>query len=293
MIWLLMAIGLYVLLLLAISWISIHPFRIPIFLSPGAMGAPQEDIVFESTDGVRLSGWWVESRDSNSVAILAHGYMMNRSELTPVAVSLWKKGFSCLILDFRGHGKSQTVKCGLGYHERFDIKAAVNFARAKRPDAKIVVIGSSMGSAASALAASEDPHLVDALVLDSCYSRLPEAVTGWWRFVGGNLLCLILRPTVWLAMPMVGFNPYRIDVAKALERVHKPILILHGDRDTLALPGDADRNHAACKGETRLVWFQGCGHSEGRWIIPDLYEASLTEFLDHNGFFGKIEAKAK
>jgi pimeloyl-ACP methyl ester carboxylesterase len=277
-------LALYLLVLLIVAWVSVHPFRTPCFLSPAQLGAPQEQVEFLS-DGNTLRGWWVPADQAKSVVVLAHGYMMNRSEMTPEAYALWKRGVSCLVFETRAHGRSGGSVCTIGNLERNDIRAAVAFARGRCPGVKVAVVGSSMGSAATALALGDDPNFLDAAVLDSAYSRLPSAILGWWRFLGGEPLKNLFAPTVILAAPLVGFNPYKIDVSKALEKVTIPLLFLHGEKDSLALPSEARRNFEAAKGPKSIVWFAGCGHSEGRWEQAEKYHEALLGFFEAQGFF--------
>jgi len=272
-------LALYLLGMVAIAWFSLHPVRIPVFISPGSMGAPQEDVTFES-DGLNLRGWWVSAPGSKTVAILAHGYLMNRAELTPLAFQLWQRGMTCFLVDLRAHGKSQGKKSFLGLREANDVVAAVQYARQRCPDAQIVLIGSSMGAAASAIACGNHPGLADALVLDSCYSRLSSAIIGWWRFVGGKTLAFLLAPTAAIATPFAGFNPFDVDVSKYLAQAGDvPVLVIHGDADTLALPAEATRNFEACTGPKEIVWLPKMGHSEGRWEMPEKYNEALFGFL--------------
>jgi pimeloyl-ACP methyl ester carboxylesterase len=144
-----------------------------------------------------------------------------------------------------------------------------------------------MGSAASALALGEDPDLAEALVLDSAYGRLDRAITGWWRFIGGWWLSALLWPMPLVCWPLLRVNPFRVDVSRAIDRIKCPILFFHGDRDDLALPSEAKRNLEAVSGEKRIVWLEGCGHSEGRWLQPDRYHRALLAFLDVIGFIPK------
>jgi len=283
MIWICGFLALYLLALLLVMWVSLHPPRIPIFLSPGAFGIPQQDVELRSKDGVRLSAWWCDHENARGIAVLSHGYMMNRSELATVALLLHQHGFACILHDFRGHGRSAKAVVSFGARERLDVVAAIEYAKSRRPNLPVVLIGSSMGSAASALALSENPSLAEALVLDSCFSRMASASVGWWRFLGGQLLAIVLAPVTVLGIPFAGVNPFKIDIARTLAVLKgKPVLILHGNADDLALPSEANRNQAAC--DAKLVWFDGCGHSEGRWLQPELYNTSLLEFLRQNGF---------
>jgi uncharacterized protein len=280
MIWILALLALYVGLLLAISWFSLHPFRVPIFLSPGALGTPQENVELETDDGVTLRGWWVEHPEPRAVVVLVHGYMMNRAELAAFAQDLWSWGCACLLFDTRAHGRSGGKMCGLGFLEREDVRAATAFARGKAPGAKVVLLGSSMGGAACAFALADDPDLADLAILDSAYSRLPWGIVGWWRFLGGKPLAALLAPSLLVAWPLARFNPWKVDVAEALRKSKgMPMLLLHGDCDNLALPAEAERNLAALDGRGSLVWLADCGHGEGRWVHPEPYREAVRAFL--------------
>jgi alpha-beta hydrolase superfamily lysophospholipase len=289
-IWLLLAIVLYIGILFGIAWVSLHPFRTPLFTSPGALGAPQEEFELQSTDGVRLRCWWVPAQNSRTVAILCHGYVMNRSELSPLAFWLWQRGISCLLFDFRAHGHTRGGASTIGCREADDVEAAIAEARRLVPGAKTLLIGSSMGAAASAFAAARDQS-VEGLILDSCYSQLVRASFGWWRFLGGKVLSVLLGPTVLLAGPLAKINPFRVDVAQALGTTECPVLLLHGRCDDLALPAEAERNLAAVGSRGELIWFDDCGHSEFRWIQPARYYEAVERFLLQQGFVsGKSES---
>ncbi|HSI71910.1 MAG TPA: alpha/beta hydrolase [Fimbriimonas sp.] len=279
---------LYLVVVLGIAWLSLHPLRTPVFISPGSMGAPHEEVVIKTPSHI-LRGWWVPAEREDVVCVFVHGYLMNRAEMTPVAFQMWRLGIPSLLIDFRAHGRSGGRSCTLGFREREDVKDALRYTRDRLPKAKIVLVGSSMGAAASALALADEPGLAEVLVMDSGYSRLSNAVLGWWRFLGGRTLMTILAPTVYFATPMAGFNPFKVDIAQALAKIGpKPILHLHGTKDSLALPTEAERNHAACVGPSELVWFEGYGHSEYRWEQPETYLNALLAFLRKHGILADV-----
>jgi pimeloyl-ACP methyl ester carboxylesterase len=270
-------------LLVLSSWFSVRPPRVPLFFSPGSVGAPQEDVEF-SADGVTIRAWWIDA-EGEAVAILAHGYLMNRSELSPLAVWLHERGVSSLALDFPAHGASGGRRCTFGVREAGTVAAAVRWVRAKRDGARVVLIGSSMGGAACGFALSEERELAEALILDCAYSRLWVSGLGWWRFVGGRALAVVLSPTLLLGWAMSGVNPFRVDLARALERARpKPVLLIHGDADILAPPSEVVRNLKASGENSRIVWLKGCGHAEGRWLDPATYYRAIEEFLAEIGF---------
>jgi pimeloyl-ACP methyl ester carboxylesterase len=283
-IWLAVAGLCYLAILLLAMRISVYPPRTPIFMSPGAQGALQEDVEFSAEDRVVLRGWWIEAERPKGVAVLVHGYLMNRSELSPLAVRLSRQGCSCLLFDLRAHGRSGTARCGLGWIERLDVLAAVAFARNRHPRATVALIGSSMGAAACAFALERQPGLADALVLDSCYSRLPRTILGWWSFLGGTPLRIAMSPSVLVGALFTGVNPFRVDVAKCLSKLELPEwLVLHGDQDIIAPPAEARRNIESSQGKATVVWFEGCGHSEGRWVKPETYLRAVERYLTQQG----------
>jgi uncharacterized protein len=273
-------LGLYLVLLVAAAYCFVYPFRTPVFISPGFLGCVQEKVEFVDAGSKKLiRGWWVPTDEPQAVLVCAHGYMMNRAELAPYAPRLQSLGLAFLFFDFPAHGSSSGRKSGFGYRERTAVKAAVDEARERYPNAKIVLVGSSMGAAACAFALGESPELADALILDSAYNRLSQAVDGWWNFIGGQKARIIMAPVVYLGIPIAGLNPLNIYVADSLRNVTKPTLLLHGESDTLAPRGAAQQNYDALTGEKVIVWFPGRGHSEARWEDAEKYFESISTFL--------------
>ncbi|HWP30266.1 MAG TPA: alpha/beta fold hydrolase [Fimbriimonadales bacterium] len=269
--------GVYLLFLFLVAWIAIHPPRSPIFLSPSALGAPTEEIEFES-DGLKLRGWWVPHPDPRGVFVLAHGYVMNRSENAALAARFYDSGFSSLLFDSRGCGKSEGTNVGFGWLERIDVLNALRFAAAKAPNLPKILLGSSMGAAACAFALAEEPSLADGLVLDSSYHDLPSATSGWWNFLGGKTASVVLFPVMFIGWLLTGINPYRVNVGDALKKIDKKILILHGKRDVMIPPFHAVKNHEVCS-NSRLIWSESAGHAEMRWIETERYIKEVMDYV--------------
>ncbi|OWU65486.1 MAG: hypothetical protein CBB60_004445 [Armatimonadetes bacterium Cent15-Ar3] len=276
-------LGLYVALMAGIAYLFAFPMRTPLFLSPGFLGTPQEMVEFDDpATGLKLKGWWVPHSAPKGIVICGHGYMMNRAELAPLAPKLLEDGYASLYFDFPACGASQGRRSGLGWRERSSMLAACAWVRAKHPGVPVALIGSSMGSAAAAFAVAENSDCADVLILDSAYDHLSSAIDGWWNFLGGKTLQVLLKPVILLGIPILGLNPFKIRVSEALGKVEKPTLVLHGDRDSLALPRAAEGNFAALKGPKKLVWFEGRNHSEARWEDPERYFSEVLGFLNEH-----------
>ena len=71
-----------------------------------AMMMRVEEVRFDSSDGVSLSGWFVPGLPDRPALILCHDLGSSRSSLVNLAIALRRAGFSVLAFDFRGHGAS-------------------------------------------------------------------------------------------------------------------------------------------------------------------------------------------
>lgn len=274
---------LYFGVLAIIARIFVFPYRTPVYISPAYMNLPQENLMLTNDKGHKLMAWWVHRDDPDLVAIFAHGYIMNRSELVPTARAFHRWNCAVLMFDFRAHGHSQGRKTTLGWEERFDLRAAVEEARKRYPGKKIVLLGSSMGGACGAYAVSEDPDLFDAMILDAAYGELLSAVDGWWDLIFGQRFKWIMAPVPLLGAPMMGVNPYKISVTRSLANYRKPVLLIHGRDDRLAKPSDAEANFKSLPGPKKLIWFDHSGHSEPRLKYPFQYDESIHAFLVEHG----------
>ncbi len=258
---------------------SLRPPRTPFFVTPRDLGLPYQQVAFPSRDGIRLYGWWIPAPKPIGIAILCHGYLMNRCEPLPVARELWQAGFHCLVFDFRASGKSEGAICTIGDLERLDVLSAIDFAERTAPGLPIVLYGASMGGAASLLAAAEDPR-VKAIVADSSYARLSDAVDDWWRGSFGRAVALLLKPSRWIGMLLTRRNPHKVAPEEVIHQIApRPVLLIHGTRDWLIPPHHAQRLYEAAREPKVLWWAEGSEHVQARFDHPDKFYPLIVEFM--------------
>lgn len=273
-------VGLYLLVNLLAARLSLSPFRIPAYLSPGMLGLPQETVEIPSGHAL-LRGWWVPVDEPKVAVIALHGYVMNRCEFVPLAPALHRERAACLFMDFRGQGRSGGKIVSLGVHEKEDVKAMAEWVRRRCPGVPIVILGSSMGAAAAVFAAAEQPDLAEGFILDGVYRSLRHAGKGWWLMVGGPWLNAMLHPTVWLGSWMLRVNPSKVSVEAVLPKLTgRPILFMNGDADPIVSVEDAKANHAAAGPLAKVEWFEGCGHGHGRFREPYRYQEIVIRELN-------------
>ncbi|HYX41452.1 MAG TPA: MFS transporter, partial [Pyrinomonadaceae bacterium] len=175
---LLIVVGLPWLLSFAVTKAGTRPDERRRTDTPATQGATYEDVAFTSTDGNQLSGWYLPARTHGVTVIMTHGLFRSRYEMLDRGIELWRAGYGVLLYDLRRHGRSPAEFSTIGYDERHDVAAAVAFVRTRAPGEKIVLMGVSMGAAATLLAAAEAANDKDiiAVVADSSFLSFADTV---------------------------------------------------------------------------------------------------------------------
>lgn len=137
-----------------------------------AQGIPFEDVILTTEDGLELSAWYTPPQNG-AVILIAHGYNDNRPE--SIYAMFVENGYGALAWDFRAHGSSNGDMSTLGYYERMDVEAALDFALVQEGVENIGAWGGSMGAATLILSTAEHPE-IEALVADSAYPSLEDVM---------------------------------------------------------------------------------------------------------------------
>jgi pimeloyl-ACP methyl ester carboxylesterase len=197
--------------------------------TPAALGATFENVTFASIDGNQLSGWYLPSKERGVTIIMTHGLFRSRYEMLERGVALWREGYGVLLYDLRRHGQSRAEFSSIGYNERHDVEAAIQFMRTRAPSDKIVLMGVSMGAAATLLAAAETKGLL-AVVSESSFLSFSDTVRHHVKLAGlpaFPFATLLTRFTAW----RLNFKPADFDVLQAVKKIKCPILFIGGTAD--------------------------------------------------------------
>ena len=263
-------------------------------LTPASFELPFEDVTFRAKDGVTLSGWWVPAPDARGTVVLVHGLNRSRIEMVRKTPFLRAKGWNALLFDLRHHGASGGETSSFGHFEKQDVRAAVDFARARSRGA-IVLWGVSLGAASAALAAAEDPT-VAALVCDSSYRSLRDTIAHHvtlarsWRWWMRMVPSWPVRDEVvyWIGR-RGGFDPDLVDVRAAAARLQgRPALFVCNSGDRRMPPEIAFDLKAAAGERARVLVVPGKSHG-GAWRDGTAaYERAVAEILDEAATGGGV-----
>lgn len=224
-------------------------------------GLGQEEVYFQAADGTRLHGWHVPHDQPRAVMLFCHG---NAGNVTHRADSLRALhngvGVAVFVFDYRGYGRSAGRPSEEGIIADARAARAWLAQRAAVPEQEIVVLGESLGGAVAVHLAAEDG--AGALVLESTFTSVAD--------MGAELY-------PWL--PVRYLIRTRLDSLSKIAKYHGPVLISHGDCDTIVPFAHAQRLFRAANEPKEFVAMTGCDHNDPR--TPEYYR-SLAEFLDRH-----------
>jgi uncharacterized protein len=265
--------------LLVVLWMT-SPKRKTPEATPVSVGLGYREVEIQSTDGVRLSAWWVPAEDSSRAAVLIPGwggYKFEEHLLQTVPV-YHGADYGVLLLDLRAQGESGGARRTLGYREVRDVRGALAWLHQQGYEAENVVLhGWSMGGATALRAAPGTG--VAAVVEEAGYADLPLLLKGkiqeFVRFGG------LLRPAILLAGRLFpDFVPWEVVPKKEAAKLSDedvPLLIIHSTGDDV-VPYEQARILAAAYPKAHFWKLEGYGHVEA-YEHPE-YALRLRKFLE-------------
>jgi dipeptidyl aminopeptidase/acylaminoacyl peptidase len=225
-----------------------------------------------TADGLELAAWYIPGSQPNAI-IVVHGINANRAALLPEARVLAGAGYHLLIIDLRGHGHSQGTEVTYGYREALDIQAAIDYLLALPGVEQVGALGNSYGGAAVVRAAAVDKRL-EAIVIQSSYSSLPEAVEDAFDDMAVLPKWPFAPLIIALVEKRVGLEISQVDSARDLATIHpRPVLIVHGAEDDLFPVRHAHKMYNAARRPKDLWIVEDLGHASP----VKLYEAAYKE----------------
>lgn len=255
-------------------------------LTPASFNLAFEDVAFKAADGVELEGWWVAAPDARGTVVLVHGLNRSRIEMVRKVPFLHGARWNALLFDLRHHGTSGGEASTFGDRERLDVQAAKAYA-ATRAAGSVVFWGVSLGGAAAALAAAEDPT-VAGLICDSTYRSLRDAVRHhiglfrrfrpWLRLVPS---WPVASEVVWWMGRRGDFNPDAVDLVAAASRLSgRPVLFVCNSGDRRMPPEIAFELKAVAGDAARVLVVPGNSHG-GAWREGTAaYEKAVGDLLE-------------
>ena len=264
----------FVVLPVALAIVVNHKARAPV--ERADLGRPYTDVTLTTSDGLRLAGWYVPSR--NGAAVIA---FPGRTGPVRHARMLVRHGYGVLLLDRRGEGESAGDYNARGWGGEPDLRAAVAYLR-ERPDVRdgrIGGLGLSVGGEMLLQTAAHDARL-RAVVSEGAGMRsaaeqkhMPGTPPEPLRWIAP-----ITAETA--AGTVLSNHLLPADLADLMPRIApRPVLLIRG------MKGNGDealnRVYRDAGGPTVTLWeIPRAGHTAGISAAPAEYEHTVIGFFD-------------
>ncbi|CAN6295041.1 unnamed protein product [Urochloa humidicola] len=212
--------------------------------------------------------------------IYCHGNSGCRADASEAAIILLPSNITVFTLDFSGSGLSEGEHVTLGWNEKEDLKAVVNYLRTDGNVSCIALWGRSMGAVTSLMYGAEDPSIAG-MVLDSPFSNLVdlmmELVDTYKYPLPKFTVKLAIQHMRKIVKRKANFDIMDLDTIQVAKRCFVPALFGHATEDDFILPHHSDKIYESYMGDKNIIKFDG-DHNSPR---PQFYFDSITIFF-HN-----------
>jgi uncharacterized protein len=230
-----------------------------IVTTPSAHGTPYEDLTLQTSDGERLNAWWVPVESPRGAVLLLHGNAGNISHRIDYALMFRRLGYSTLLLDYRGYGRSTGSPTEQGTY--LDAESAWRWLtitqRLRERD--IVVFGESLGGGVASWLAAR--HQVRALILASTFTSAVNLGSELYPF-----------------LPVRLVSRFRYDTLARLGNVRAPVLVVHSRGDEIIPFSHGRRLFEAAREPKTMLELAG-GHNQGLVFAREEWVKALAAFL--------------
>ena len=302
----LMLIIFIIIFLLIVAYFLIGNYFYNIALNPNTsktfvLGEPAELTEYEQSIQNQKSEWLEEKSEdvyitsgklklhsykiinettSNNWVIVVHGYMGEGKDMISQAKQFYERGYNVLVVDLRGHGKSEGDYIGMGWPDRLDLINWANYIIEQNNDCKIVLYGVSMGAATVMMATGEElPENIKVAIEDCGYSSIWEQ----FKVQLKTLFNLPTFPVLNAANAVCSLRAdYRIkdgDCTKQVEKSKTPTLFIHGDQDKFVPFKMLDKVYEVANCEKQKLVIEGAAHAQASGVNPELYWKTIDEFV--------------
>ena len=226
------------------------------------------------------------SMKSNDVIVLVHGIRGNYYDLLSVAFKYLDDGCNVILYNQRQSGLTGGDNSTFGLYERFDLEEVATIAKRLYKNGKVGVHGFSMGAATAIMQSELNEHsnLVDFYILDAPFHTMTSAIDlnvehdeknripKWYvKFAGDLFLRLKEQVTYKDIVPL-----------DAIKHTTKPVLLIHGEKDTVTMPdGSRALYDAISHDEKRLEIFPDQEHCTAYFREEADYFKKIYDFLEN------------
>jgi len=230
--------------------------------TPAELGLEFRELELRAADGVRLHGWFLPAKDASAppkAVLVSHGNAGSIESRLELAQSFLELGWSVLLYDYRGFGKSSGQPDEEGTYRDAEAAYAELTEVEHLPPERIVLYGESLGAAVTLELARRHPCA--AVIAESAFTTLPDVGAVAYPFLPVRLL-----------------SRFRYDNLSKVAELRMPLLLIHSPADEIVPFAHAERLLAAAREPKQLLRTAGA-HNDGGFRLSAEGRAEVAKFL--------------
>jgi fermentation-respiration switch protein FrsA (DUF1100 family) len=226
--------------------------------TPEDVDIDYEDVAVTTTDGIRISGWFIPARNPRATLLFCHGNGGNISHRLEKIGMFNFLGLNVFIFDYRGYGKSKGSPSEKGLY--LDAEAAYQYLLNEKNLAPqgIIAYGESLGGAVAVDLAVR--HELGGVIIEEGFTSSKD--------MGRALL------------PFIPSFIYKseFDSLEKIKHITAPKLIFHSVNDEIVPFELGKRLFDGAPEPKEFVQLQG-GHNDAFLISEELFMGKIDRFI--------------
>lgn len=216
----------------------------------------------QTADGLALRHWYrAPAGPGGGVLLVFHGNGGNAAERGPKMLPLVPDGMGLLLAEYRGYGGNPGRPSQSGLTA--DGRSVLDWLESQGVGReRVILYGESLGSGVAVQLAAKTP--VAGLVLEAPYSSIADVAQHHYWYLAAR----------WLVRD-------RWDSAAVIGKVRAPLLVLHGERDTVIPIRFARKLFAAAAEPKAFIAIPPAGHNDV--LVYAQAAAGVQAFLTRHG----------
>lgn len=236
-----------------------------------------KEIFVPTENGKKIHLYDLNPETNTGLAIVAlHGWANSVHIFLPIAEKLIKTG-RVFLLNARNHGKSDSDDSMTILKYEADLRHALDYIRnTMGKNTTLVVMGHSLGAAASILTAADDRRVAGVIAISSFadirqimyHGFLNHKIPGW--------LALIVIKYIELR---IGRSLNEVSPQNSIRRFDKPTLLIHGTNDKMVPFTNLEILFKSAN-RSNVEMFVAEGHSHSSLLYDAQVSATISGFVE-------------
>jgi len=244
---------------------------------------PVEKVTALSPRGERIHADLLRGHESRMFLISLHGYSCVPTTCGALNQVFAEWGYNILSPFLCGHGESENDYASMGWLDRIDVLAWIDYLNREFDSPPIVLYGASMGGAAVMMTTGEElPANVVCAVEDCGYTSVWDEFVVQSREMFDRGPFPAMSAASMVSKLKLGFSFKEASCVEQVKKSKTPTLFIHGDKDDF-VPFwmlDIVYRSAACEKEKLVI--PGAGHAECAGKDPDTYFGTIQRFIERH-----------